>query len=259
MYSLNKHGWLFLVCSVILLCGHVSYGQESATTVTNALALRSAPVEKIPAVVTGLPYSSVTQSESIQTGTDGTQFDRRAEKIKTYRDSQGRTRSERYIAGGLAKDNFAEVVNVTIRDPIAGTEYILNPRTRTARQMTLHLPRQEKTENNGHPDSRVEMKSSDGRPHATAKVDDLGTQVMDGLVVEGKKTTVAFPADFEGNDRAFEVVTERWFSKELEIYILIKTDDPRSGEHRIKTTITGRAEPDPALFEVPADYTITQK
>lgn len=62
-----------------------------------------------------------------------------------------------------------------------------------------------------------------------------------------------------GNDRPFDVVTERWFSKELETYILIKTNDPRSGEHTIKTTITDRGEPDPSLFQVPADYTIVQK
>jgi hypothetical protein len=65
------------------------------------------------------------------------------------------------------------------------------------------------------------------------------------------------PAGSQGNDRAFDTVTDRWFSNELKIHILIKHSDPRSGENTTRTRIIDRSEPDPSLFQVPADYTIT--
>jgi hypothetical protein len=150
------------------------------------------------------------------------------------------------------------LASVTIRDPVAGVEYFLNPGEHTARQMTLHLPRQGNAESNGSTVIRLEAKPQDNRPRPKIRVEDLGTQVIDGLTVEGKRTTTTFPVDAQGNDRPFDVVTERWFSKELETYILIKTSDPRSGEHTTKTTSVDRSEPDPVLFEVPADYSITE-
>jgi hypothetical protein len=249
---------LLLLCSVILLCSHVSFAQEPPS-VAGPIGARGAGLDRIPAVVTGLPYSSVTESETIQTGADGTRFDRKSERGKTYRDSQGRTRMEHYIPSALPKNDPVELVTVIIRDPVAGVQYFLNPRQHTARRMTLHLPRQGNAESRSSAVTRLEMKPGDDRPRAKTTVEDLGTQVIDGLLVEGKKTTMTFPADFQGNDRPFDVVTERWFSKELETYLLIKTSDPRSGEHITKTTIIDRAEPDPTLFQVPADYTITEK
>ena len=254
---MNSSSKLLLVCCALLLCAHVSFAQESPAGTASATAVPDTVIEKIPFVVTGVPYSSITESETIQTGDDGTRFDRKAEKMKTYRDSQGRTRTERYMPSLPSKSDPEEVLTVTIRDPVAGFEYFLNPRDHTARRKVLHAPR-ENAESNGSVVTRLEARSRDDRPHPKITVEDLGTQVMDGLVVAGKRTTMAFPADFDGNDRPFDVVNERWFSKELETNILTVTNDPRSGEHKIKTTIINRAEPDPALFEVPADYTISE-
>ena len=251
-----------LVVSLMLLCTSAALGQrpltqEPETTIGGVMVARVNGMEPIPAVVTGMPYSSVTESETVQTGTDGTRFVRKMSRMKTYRDSQGRTRTEHYISMGLAKSDPPEAVSVMIRDPVARVEYILNSHTHTAREMVLHLPPPHDTTKTAV--THFESRPTDDRHRTKVRVEDLGTQTIDGLLLQGKKTTMTFPADAQGNDRPFEVVTERWFSKELETYILIKTNDPRSGEHTIKTTITDRREPDPTLFQVPADYTIEQK
>jgi hypothetical protein len=248
---------LSIVCGVLAVCGLPLLSQESSTSLTSAIAVRDNGTERIPPVVIGLPYSSVTETETHQTLADGTRIDRKMERDKTYRDSQGRTRMEHYLPTGLANSDPPTFGTVMIRDPVAGVSYFLNPRQHTAREMPLHLPR---ANENGTVVSHLEVRSgpANNRPHAKITVEDLGTQVIEGLAVEGKKTTMTFPVDFEGNDKPFDTVTERWFSNELKTYILIKTTDPRSGEHTIKTTITDRGEPDPSLFQVPPDYTITQ-
>jgi hypothetical protein len=255
---MNSYFKAFLACSLILLYGSIAFGQESPTNASSTIAAHENGMERIPPVVTGMPYSAVTETETVQAGADGTRFDHKMARTKTYRDSQGRTRIERYMPTGFSNSDPPAVLSVTIRDPVAGVEYFLNPREHTARQVTLHLPPPGQRTQPAVV-SESEIKPRNNRPQTKITVEDLGTQVIDGLLVEGNRTTMTFPPDAQGNDKPFDVVTERWFSKELETYILIKTNDPRSGEHTIKTTIADRGEPDPSLFQVPADYTIEQK
>jgi hypothetical protein len=57
-----------------------------------------------------------------------------------------------------------------------------------------------------------------------------------------------------GNIGPIEVVTERWFSKELQEAVLITRRDPRSGDTTYRLTNIIRREPPPDLFMVPSDY-----
>jgi hypothetical protein len=43
---------------------------------------------------------------------------------------------------------------------------------------------------------------------------------------------------------------------DLKVLIMSKSSDPRMGETTYKLTNLSRTEPDPALFQIPADYTI---
>ena len=90
------------------------------------------------------------------------------------------------------------------------------------------------------------------------KTDDLGTQVIDGLAVQGKRITRTIPAAQAGSERDIEVVTETWTSPELQMVVMSKTSDPRFGDSIYKLTNISRAEPDPALFTVPSDYQVQQ-
>ena len=61
-----------------------------------------------------------------------------------------------------------------------------------------------------------------------------------------------------GNDRPITIVTEVWTSPELKTIVLSKRNDPRMGEQTFKLTNIQRSEPDPSLFTVPSDFTITE-
>ena len=86
----------------------------------------------------------------------------------------------------------------------------------------------------------------------------LGKQFVEGVEAEGTRTTVTIPAGDIGNERAIEIVSERWYSPELQLVVMTRHSDPRFGETTYKLTNINRAEPAKSLFEVPAGYTIKE-
>ena len=86
----------------------------------------------------------------------------------------------------------------------------------------------------------------------------LGKQVIEGIEAEGTRTTITIPAGEIGNERAIEIVSERWYSPELQLVVMTRHSDPRSGETTYKLTNINRAEPAKSLFEVPAGYTVKE-
>jgi TonB family protein len=82
----------------------------------------------------------------------------------------------------------------------------------------------------------------------------LGTQSIGGVTAEGTRTTVTIPAGAIGNERAIQIVSERWYSQELQTVVMTKHSDPRFGETTYRLTNVSRAEPDHSLFEVPAGF-----
>jgi len=91
-----------------------------------------------------------------------------------------------------------------------------------------------------------------------AKEETLGTQTMEGIKVEGKRSTHTLAAGAIGNDRALTTVSERWTSPELQVLVRMTTKDPQMGETSYRLTNLSRSEPAASLFQVPADYTVRE-
>jgi hypothetical protein len=87
---------------------------------------------------------------------------------------------------------------------------------------------------------------------------DLGKQMIEDVLAEGTRTTMTIPAGEIGNERPIEIVSERWYSPELQLVVMTRHSDPRSGEMTYKLTNINRTEPARSLFEVPSDYTIRE-
>jgi hypothetical protein len=68
--------------------------------------------------------------------------------------------------------------------------------------------------------------------------------------------TRTIPAGQIGNSQPIETVHETWMSDDLKVPVLVKTTDPRTGTTTTQLTNINRSEPDPALFQVPSDYTV---
>ncbi|HTX40697.1 MAG TPA: hypothetical protein VMD25_02625 [Acidobacteriaceae bacterium] len=212
----------------------------------------------------GEPYSATFISLRHQTLADGTQITRATRTVR-YRDSLGRTRFEFYPPTNAGDADSAEPAMVNIIDPVANRTIQLNPRQKTATISTPHTISQvipnTPPRAAGVPGTGVISFSSSGNPSAAPRptVEDLGYETIDGVIAHGRRVTRIIPAGAEGNDREITVVSESWTCEELRITVQSSVIDPRSGESTMEAQDISRDEPDPILFQIPPDYSVTQQ
>jgi hypothetical protein len=206
-------------------------------------------------VVKGNPYSAKTLTEITQTLADGNSIVQRTEGA-VYRDREGRTRREHTLSGtrpGRSRPAMRGRRIIAIDDVVAGFHYVLDPEAKTARRMPRwnSAPRPDGVP--GQPPDRIDPTSERRGPPPGRE--SLGTKTIEGLEAEGTRTTVTVPPGDLGNGMPIEIVTERWVSRELEVPVLIRFADPRTGERLYRLTSISRAEPSPQLFVVPPEFT----
>jgi len=144
---------------------------------------------------------------------------------------------------------------ITISDPIAGYSYVLDTVNKIARRTPLKSARPNVPINaSPRPVQAPAPVANNLKPQF--KTEDLGTQTMEGLVVQGRRTTVTYPAGSMGNDRDITNVSEIWTNQELHLMILQVHSDPRNGETTTKIENLSRTQPDPNLFLPLPDYQV---
>lgn len=100
--------------------------------------------------------------------------------------------------------------------------------------------------------------AGDDGPQKTVNKEILGQQTIEGVACEGKRATLTIQANTIGNDLPITIVSEEWYSPELQVLVMTKHSDPRQGETIYRLTNINRSEPAHDLFEVPSDYTIRE-
>jgi len=247
-------------------------------------------------LVKGTPYSAEAITESTQTLSDGNRIVNKS-TTSMYRDSEGRTRREQSLRaiGPFANEGKPSQI-IHISDPVAEVSYVLDPRAQTARKMPpMRFKFDFKTPSpdavSGSHDakglSRIELHTGGvmekkrietGVAHGVvigpldselrnfkftesnrnSRTESLGKQNIGGVEAEGTKTTVTIAAGEIGNERPIEIVSERWYSPELQIVVMTRHIDPRFGENTYRLANIDRTEPARSLFEVPAGYRIEE-
>jgi hypothetical protein len=218
-------------------------------------------------VVRGAPYSAQAVTEVNQTLGDGNKI-HRVTTGAVYRDGQGRTRNES-VPGGAGPLGPAGALTqwITITDPVAGFTYVLDPAQKTATKVPLRA---------GGPGGRMAPAPGFGGRMAPApgpgggmmhagppkdedlKIESLDPKQVEGVQAEGRRVTTTILAGKIGNERPIVAVTERWFSPQLQVVVLMTHNDPRMGQDSYKLTKIALGEPDHSLFEVPAGYTVIE-
>jgi hypothetical protein len=105
----------------------------------------------------------------------------------------------------------------------------------------------------GKMEYRQERAIADG----SLKKEDLGTQIVAGVSAQGTRVTHTIPPGQIGNEKAITIVSEHWYSNELQMVVMSKRSDPRFGDTVYTVTNIQRSEPAASLFTVPSDYTVT--
>ena len=239
--------------------------QKMAYAITNARVIGMEAGIMGPAVK-GAPYSADEIHENTQVLADGTRIHNET-KTTVSRDSQGRVRRE--SAG-----------EVSIFDPASGTTTFLNDSGQVNRKIQMAVSdatRKIVRAGEAVPQNEVhtfQFSTSDGpvtfnSPSAgpitirrnvmgekaveNLKKETLPTQIIEGVSAYGTRTTNTIDTGAIGNDRPIQIIEERWYSPDLQVNMMTKRTDPRSGEESTRLTNVRRIEPDPSLFTVPAN------
>ncbi len=272
----------FGMVGVLLLVGAPLYAQDETAARKQAVEVMArVPFER---AVKGAPYSADTIVDSSQTLADGNRIARKTTG-RVYRDGEGRTRRE--------EDRQDGTVGISITDPVAGVAYSLDPvkkiawKTGTAaagaimgkldasvvEQKRKLEAEQASAQAQG---DKVSARANGGGAGAggyvtTAepggvmmrgqafKVTDntpLEHKTMEGVAVDGRRTSTTIPAGQVGNEQPITITSEEWSSPELNVLVLTHHADPRMGESSYRLINIIRAEPDRSLFMVPPDYTV---
>jgi hypothetical protein len=281
-----------MAASVPLLAQSGVLGAQSTIAPNGAASgtVHMSPRRFAGMTVTGAPYSAQRVTERVQVAADGTRFTANNQQETIYRDSQGRTRTERPVMMGpmMGTNPQPDVpLLVEINDPVDNVGYTLDTQNKVAHRYALEAqPGRAMTAVAGSgggggitaaistvppppgvpapsaiATSPVPRAAAPGaiQPRPEMQREDLGTQMIEGVMAKGQRLVQTWPAGSQGNDRPFQTTTESWMSTDLKMSILNRNVDPRSGENTIKLINISLSEPPSTLFAPPPDYTVVDE
>ena len=199
--------------------------------------------------VPNAPFSATVDIVSHEKLSDGTT------SIRTTinhiaRDSAGRIYNERRMLVPNTFKGDPPLLESHIYDPNTRLNVFINPHTHIARETILPQP--------PHPPlNSVPPRTRPNDPFVTES--DLGTQLIGTVELKGirKARTIPAPASYTGQPVVID--DEYWYSPDLSVYMIIKHDDPRTGEQIVAVSKVDRREPPADLFAVPADCKVVDE
>ncbi len=173
--------------------------------------------------------------------------------IAVYRDSAGRTRIEVSVPPDPAGNP-----NIVIDDPVANVTYMIDEKHKFARRLMWPTPRQ--IPSVGDDQKSIEKPvtpifSKMRNVNVQTASESLGSQLIEGLVAEGKRVTSESPQNSSGCEKS---IVENWYSPDLWMTLVQKRSNCLEDSSTHLENIQ-RSEPDPRLFQVPADYMLVEQ
>jgi hypothetical protein len=238
------------------------------------------------------PYSAEAVTEATQVLADGNRINRKS-VTRVYRDGEGRTRREESDdTGSVVTVSIVDpVAHVSyVLNPASRTAYRDQVLLRTPMMRSGGVPAdvfskmEAESTAQGEMTRRVAERRGDApppplpappppgappppplpppppeaTPNREVVTENLGQQIVEGVTATGSRTTTTIPAGAIGNLQPIKVVMEQWVSPDLQVLVMTKHSDPRSGETTYRLQNIVRVDPDRSLFSVPADYTLKE-
>ena len=247
-------------------------------------------------VVKNAPYSAEAVTEMTQRLADGNRIVNKSTANMYRDSEGRTRREEKLGTLGPWSSNAEPMQTVFINDPVANTHMVLDARNKVARKMPSPQIRMmgeagshggitvaggmvgatagmAADEMKAHIERRVAVTRSAGEPGVVyegttmqlpmvkklgqdSQTESLGSQMIEGVRADGTRTTITIPAGAMGNEQPILIVSERWYSPELQTVVMTKRNDPRMGETVYRLSNISRTEPSRAMFEAPSDYTV---
>ena len=254
-----------------------SFGAATvSTTPTGTMGgiMHLSPPRFVGSAITGRPYSAQRVTEHVQIAADGTRFTTNNQQETMYRDSQGRTRTERPIMRSPAngpKPTGDVPLLIEISDPVANVGYTLDTQNKVSHRYAFEpIPRPGVMPSSGGGRgagvfggviTAGPAPGANGNVPASLQMkrEDLGTQMIEGVLAKGERQVRTWPAGSQGSDRSFQTTSENWVSEDLRVTVLSRNVDPRNGENTTRLINIRLGEPTADLFAPPADYTVVDE
>jgi len=241
-----KHRVLFLFATAMIMTalpGAVGQSAANQTAPHTVISFGFGPAGGIISPKQHAPFGAVLVEQTAQTLNDGTNISRENQEV-VMRDGMGRIYRARKIKRPGKESEL--LMFYTITDPVRHVQYRCIPFRKTCTQMEYRLP--PNMRRFPYPGKNKEV-----------TVEDLGTSNISGIEVEGKRVTRVIPEGTDGNDRAFTTSAEVWSSKELDVDVQVKRNDPRMGTRTTTMTEVSLGEPDPSYFQIPEGYQLEKR
>lgn len=247
-----RHRMIPAACFIVFFALSVTaaFSQE-------AEGLNPPPYRGVSAFISGVfvtpipnvPTTGTVEVEGTQVLPDGSTDVKKA-FAHIARDSRGRIYNERRRLVPASYTGMIPILSSHIYDPETRISVFLDPATHIPRQTTLPAPATD-------PDAKPSTNTRGSNP--LVQEEDLGTQTIETLVVHRIRKSQTIPAKVNGTGKAIVVVDDFWYSEELHLNMIVKHNEPRTGQQVVTITQVNRAEPDPAIFEVPSGYKVVDE
>lgn len=204
--------------------------------------------------VPNAPFSGGVEILSHEKLPDGTEHIVTA-RNHLARSSSGRIYQERHPLAAAALLGKTGILAEHIYDPSSRQSIWIIPTRHLARELTLRAP--EAIPASALPPS--DQLSSNQPKLAGLTRTDLGLQLMNGLQLHGVRKERTVPASVSGTGQPVVITDEYWYAEALSIYVIIRHNDPRTGEQLVAVTNVQRVEPPAEQFLVPPDYKVVDE
>jgi hypothetical protein len=175
-------------------------------------------------------------------------------KRRIARDAAGRVYQERWLLVPKNGNRESQMTTVQIADPNEHTLYscfFLGLKKNTC-ELKNYIPMTPAVNTAG------KIVSGDLPGNQGSFVhEDLGKQFVSGVETVGVRDARTYNPGVFGNDRKVTVEREVWYSPQLDLNLLSTRSDPRTGKQTFTATNVILGDPDPALFELPAGFKVT--
>jgi hypothetical protein len=200
--------------------------------------------------VPNAPFTAKVDIISKEKLPDGT-FNIKTTVNHIARESSGRIYNERRRLVPTAYKGEPALLSSHVYDPATRLNIFLDPFSHLARESVLPHPPAPP------PNSVPGRAPSPSNP--LFKEEELGTQYVGTVALRGIRKSRTVPADQSGTGQQIVIVDEYWYSPDLFIYMIIKHEDPRTGEQIVAVSEVDRHEPEASLFAVPAKYRVVDE
>jgi hypothetical protein len=207
--------------------------------------------------LTGAPFSAAVNTEWSRILADGTTATVKNRRT-VARDSTGRVFEERRYFTPNGDKQATQISALQFVDPNRHEFYNCIPAQKTC-YVSTYLMSALREMPAGMDGLEACHCASPRMPGYSIEQEALGQKRMENIDVTGSREITTLPAGQIGNQKPQPIVKEFWYSPRLGVNLVVNRFDPRSGSENFVVDHISLNEPDPAMFEPPADYQVVRQ